>query len=220
MSLQVAKLYRERFSPEELRNKNRLWQVLCADFFQRFVPEDATVLDIGAGYCEFINNIRARRKYAVDLNEDTPTFAGSDVEVFTSPVGDLHFLSQDSVDVAFMSNILEHMQSKEEVLGVLAEAHRVCRHGGRVLILQPNIRHVGGQYWDFFDHRVPLTDKSLAEALLMAGFSIDRVVGRFLPYTTKTRWPSSPLLVRLYLKMPLAWRMLGKQAFIIGRKPQ
>jgi ubiquinone/menaquinone biosynthesis C-methylase UbiE len=218
MSLRVAKLYKERFSPKEVERKNRLWRVLCTDFFQRFVPEDSIVLDIGAGYCEFINNIRARRKYAVDLNEDTRSFASRDVEVSTSPATDLHFLPPDSVDIAFMSNFLEHLQSKEEVLRVLVEVHRVCKPGGRILILQPNIRYVHDQYWDFFDHRTPLSDRSLAEALMMAGFEIVRIYPRFLPYTTKSALPKSALLVKIYLRVRPAWRILGKQAFVVGRK--
>jgi ubiquinone/menaquinone biosynthesis C-methylase UbiE len=218
MSLRVAKLYKERFSPEEVERKNRLWRVLCAEFFQKFVAEESTVLDIGAGYCEFINNIRARRKYAVDLNQDTRTYANQDVEVFTSAATDLHFLPHDSVDIVFMSNLLEHMQSKEEVLQVLVEVHRVCKSGGRVLILQPNIRYVGGQYWDFFDHRIPLSDRSLAEALQIAGFEIVRIYPRFLPYTTKRGLPKAALLVKLYLRVRPAWWILGKQAFVVGKK--
>jgi len=116
------------------------------------------VLDIGAGYCEFINNIRARRKYAVDPNQDTRTYANQDVEVVTSAASDLHFLPADSVDIAFMSNLLEHVQSKEEVLQVLVEVHRVYKPGGHLLILQPNIRYIHDQYWDSFDHRILLTD--------------------------------------------------------------
>jgi len=219
MDMRVAKLYKERFNSVEVDRKNRLWRVLCKDFFQRFVPEDSIVLDIGAGYCEFINNIRARRKYAVDLNQDARAYANRDVEVFTSPANDLHFLPADSVDIAFVSNFLEHLQSKEEVLRVLVEVHRVCKPGGRILVLQPNIRYVHDQYWDFFDHRTPLSDRSLAEALMIAGFNIERILPRFLPYTTKSRLPSFPFLVRLYLRISLTWRILGKQALVVGRKP-
>ncbi len=29
-----------------------------------------------------------------------------------------------------------------------------------MLVLQPNIRYVGGAYWDFLDHHLPLTDRT------------------------------------------------------------
>ena len=40
--------------------------MLCS-FFSRWIPADATVLDLGCGYCEFINAVRARKKYAMDV---------------------------------------------------------------------------------------------------------------------------------------------------------
>jgi len=218
MDSRLGKLYRERFEPGEVDKKNRLWKILCNDFFQKFIPEDSVVLDIGAGYCEFINNIKARKKYAVDLNEDTRNFASPDVEVFTSSAAHLEFLPNESIDIIFMSNFLEHLKSKEEVLEVLLEVHRVCKPRGGVLILQPNIRYAYRQYWDFFDHRIPLSDKSLVEALAITGFKIEKLFPRFLPYTTKSRLPQSNLLVKLYLRVRLAWWIMGKQAFVVGRK--
>jgi len=178
------------------------------------------VLDIGAGYCEFINNIKARREYAVDLNEDTSAFADPGIELFSCSAAHIDSLSDNSIDVAFISNFLEHLKTKQEVLEVLLEVHRVCRVGGRVLILQPNIRYVNQQYWDFFDHHTPLSDRSLAEALKMTGFEIDKIYPRFLHYTTKSALPQYDLLVKLYLRVPLVWRLLGKQAFIVGRRSQ
>ena len=213
-----TRLYRERFDADEVAKKDRLWKVLCADFFQKFVPEDSTVLDIGAGYCEFINNIKARQKYAVDLNEDARRFARPEVEVFVCSAHRLDFLSDNSIDIAFMSNFLEHLKSKEEVLHVLQEVHRVCKIGGGIPILQPNIRYVYQQYWDFFDHHIPLSDKSLTEALVVTGFEIDKIYPKFLPYTTKSRLPQYDFLVKLYLKIPLAWQVMGKQALVVGKK--
>jgi len=212
------KLYRERFDLEEVAKKNRLWKILCDDFFQRFIPEDSIVLDVGAGYCEFINNIRAWKKYAVDFNEDIRNFANPDVEIFCCPATKLSFLQANSVDITFMSNFLEHLKTKDEVLEMLLEVHRICKPGGAVLILQPNIRYVYKQYWDFFDHHTPLSDKSVAEALKMVGFEVDKIYPKFIPYTTKSRAPKSDLLVRLYLKVPLVWHIMGKQAFVVGRK--
>jgi len=86
------------------------------------------------------------------------------------------------------------------------------------MVLQPNIRFVGGEYWDFFDHHTPLTDRSLVEALELTGMRIQLVVPRFLPYTTRSALPQAPWLVRLYLATPVVWRFLGKQAFVIATK--
>ncbi len=94
----------------------------------------------------------------------------------------------------------------------------MLRPGGRLIVLQPNIRYVGGAYWDFLDHKVALTDRSLAEAAGIAGFTVERMIARFLPYTTKSRLPQHPALVRAYLALPIAWRLLGRQALMVARR--
>lgn len=213
----VNKLYEKRFGGE-LRKRNELWKVLCESFFQRYVGEKDVVLDIGAGYCEFINNIKCGKKYAVDLNEDTKRAAAPDVSVFTHSSVDMPSLDSSSVDVVFMSNFIEHLKTRDDVLKTLREIYRIIRPGGKVLMLQPNIRYAYKEYWDFFDHYVPLSDKSLVEALQLEGFSIEKVIPRFLPYTMKSRLPQNAFLVRLYLKLPVAWKIMGKQALIIARK--
>jgi ubiquinone/menaquinone biosynthesis C-methylase UbiE len=117
-----------------------------------------------------------------------------------------------------MSNFLEHLPSKQAVFDTLAEARRILRKGGRLMILQPNVRLLPGAYWDFFDHHTPLTERSLVEALTNLDMRLVRVIGRFLPYTTKSFLPQAPILVRLYLRFPPAWWLLGKQSFVLAQK--
>ncbi len=114
--LHLDKMYRRRFNEYECEQKDKIWKVLCPHFFQQFVPKDGVVLDLGAGYCEFINNIQCKKKYAVDLNDDTPEFANPDVTVVSSYSTELDFLDDDSIDLVFMSNFLEHLKTKKEVL--------------------------------------------------------------------------------------------------------
>ncbi len=211
---QTEQLYRARFAKEHLPAKNAVWKVLCECFFQKYIALDSAVLDIGAGYCEFINNIRCGSKYAVDLNDKTSEYAAPDVKVFKCQSTNLSVFKDASIDVCFMSNFLEHLESRRDIIATLTEVLRILKPGGRILILQPNIRYLYRQYWDFFDHHIPLSDKSLAEALRSIGFIIETVIDRFLPYTTKSSIPQNPWLVRLYLKIPLAWRIIGRQAFI------
>ena len=102
---------------------------------------------------------------------------------------------------------------------MLAEVRRVLRPGGRLVIMGPNIRYLAAEYWDFYDHSLPLSHLSMEEGLVQADYEIASVIPRFLPYTARSRLPQHPLLVALYLKVPLAWRLLGKQFLVIGRKP-
>ena len=116
----------------------------------------------------------------------------------------------------FMSNYLEHLDTPDAVLHQLVASYAVTRPGGRVVILQPNIRLVHEAYWDFLDHRVAMTDKNLREACEAAGYRSERIVVRFLPYTTKSRLPQSELLVSAYLRVAPARWLLGKQSLYIG----
>jgi hypothetical protein len=82
----------------------------------------------------------------------------------------------------------------------------------------PNIKFLPGAYWDFWDHYLPLTEESLREALENRGFEIEKCVGKFLPYRM-TKGPRYPLFfLRMYLRLPLAWRILGKQFLVVATK--
>ena len=213
-------LYERRFSEPTRRAKAGVWKVLCEDFLQRYVRPEDTVLDLGAGFCEFINHIRCARKWAVDVDEELRTCAAPDVGVRCAPARDIGWLEPDSVHVVFASNVFEHLADKDEVVAVLAEVRRVLVPGGRLLVLQPNIRFAYREYWDFFDHHLPFSHLSMIEALEGAGFRMVEVRPRFLPYTTKSRLPAWPILVKLYLRVPLAHMVLGKQMFLVAEKPR
>jgi SAM-dependent methyltransferase len=215
----LTRLYNGRFDATELVDKHVLWTTLCDEFLSKWIDPDSTVLDLGAGRCEFINNIRAKRKLAVDPNPATGDVADSSVEVHQLYSNDLAAILDREVDVVFASNFLEHVADKEVLLQTLHECHRITRPGGRMIVLMPNVRYVPGRFWDYLDHHVPLTHVSLVEALELAGFTPEVVIPRFLPYTVKdSRLPVRRELIQLYLRVPLFWRLLGKQMFVVARR--
>jgi ubiquinone/menaquinone biosynthesis C-methylase UbiE len=215
----LRRLYANRFMAADQPARDAVWRVLCTDFFQRWIDPGSAVLELGAGNCEFINNIRAGEKIAVDMNPEIKRRAHRDVRTIVTSATDLTEVQTSSVDAVFAANFFEHI-SKEEILQALGEAHRVLSGDGKLLVLQPNIRLCREDYWMFFDHISPLDDRALNEALAMADFVPEKTIVRFLPYTTKSRLPTSAALARAYLKCPPLWRLFGKQSFIVARPRQ
>lgn len=212
-------LYRRRFADVSQRKRAAMWEVLCRVVLQRYIRPTDTVVDLGAGFCEFINSISCSRKIAVDSNPGVRVHAAGDV---TTVQGDipavLAQVTTGSANVVFCSNFFEHLRDKDAVLAVLREVQRILVPGGRLIVIQPNIRYAYKEYWDFFDHHVALSHTSLSEALELVGFRIDVLRPRFLPYTTKSRLPQAAWLVRLYLAVPPLQWILGKQMLVVARK--
>lgn len=214
----IDKIYQSRFDPATLAAKKELWTVLVEQFLQSYVREDATVADFGGGYCEFINAVRCREKYVVDLNPDARRYAAPEVEVIFSDAAAVSELPDASLDVAFASNFFEHLPSKQRLFEVLREIHRLLKPRGRLLVIQPNIKYAYREYWDFIDHHIALSESSLAEALTITGFELGECIPRFLPFSVASSPSKSGRLLSLYLKLPPLWRVFGKQAFMVGIK--
>ena len=127
-------------------------------------------------------------------------------------------LPDASLDVVFTSNFFEHLPDKLSLKLTLIEARRCLKPGGRLIALGPNIKYVQGAYWDFWDHFLCLTEASLGEAMENNGYRVVRSEPRFLPYTTINQ-PAYPMaFVRLYLALPLAWRIFGRQFLVVGER--
>ena len=217
-ALELQRIYRQRFDRTSAY-RNRVWQVLTHSFFNRWIAPDAAVLDLGCGYGEFINNLAARQKFAMDLNPDAARLLAPDVQFFQQDCSVPWPLHENTLDTVFTSNFFEHLPNKECLKRTLRQAIRCLKPGGRLIAMGPNIKYLPGQYWDFFDHHTILTEASLGEVLSLEGYRLQQATPRFLPYTL-VNVPEYPLLfLRVYLALPALWRMLGRQFLVIAAKP-
>jgi len=209
--------YQRRFAALD-SYRDSVWQVLVRDFFQRYVDPSAAVLDLGSGWGEFIRHIHAQRRIAMDLNPDMPSHVGPGVETILQDCSRPWQISDSSLDVVFTSNFFEHLPDKDALRNTLREALRCLKNGGRIICLGPNIRFLHGAYWDFWDHFLPLSDRSMIEILTLTGFAMERVEPRFLPYSM-SQGSTPPLrFVTWYIRLPFLWRILGKQFLLVARK--
>lgn len=209
--------YRRRFTTTAAY-REAVWKTLTRSFFQRFVSPDAAVLDLGAGWGEFIRHIHAGRKLAMDMNQEMPARVGKDVSPLIQDCSEPWAIESNSLDVIFTSNFFEHLPDKQALRRTLLEAGRCLKPGGRIICMGPNIRYVPGGYWDFWDHHVALTERSLSEALVLAGFEIEVCKARFLPYSMSQGFAPPVWLLDAYLQMPLIWRIFGKQFLVVAKK--
>ncbi len=215
---ELSRIYSARFT-ETADYRNRVWKILTKQFFSRWISASSTVLDLGCGYGEFINNVVAKEKFAMDLNPDSASRLSSEVKFLRQDCSEAWAVEESSLDVVFTSNFFEHLPDKDCLKGTLSETYRCLRPGGLIIAMGPNIKYLPGLYWDFFDHHTILTEASLAEALALTGFEVKTVIGRFLP-DTLINAPQPPLIfLHLYLAMPWLWWIRGRQFLLVAKKP-
>jgi SAM-dependent methyltransferase len=215
---ELRREYERRFSARA-EYRAGVWRILTDRVFQEYVPGRGTVLELGCGWGEFINQIRAARRIGMDLNPDSAARLTAGVELLHQDCSQPWPLADGTIDTVFTSNFFEHLPDKASLARTLRQAFRCLKPGGRLICLGPNIRFLNGRYWDFWDHYVPLTDRSLVEVLELTGFTIERALPRFLPYTMSGARTPPLWALRTYLRLPFVWPIFGEQFLIVGRKP-
>jgi len=195
-------------------NRTRVWRHLTA-YLQRWIGADARVLELGAGWCDFSNNVVAGSVVAMALDATVAEAAGPGVTPVVGDCADLSRFEDGSFDVVFASNLLEHLD-RPLASRLLAESRRVLTPGGRLILMQPNFRLNPGRYFDDFTHVAIYTDASLADFLTAEGWTIDTVRARFLPLTLRSRGSGLSFLVPWYLRSPVK-PMAGQMLVVASR---
>jgi SAM-dependent methyltransferase len=216
--LNYERLYSYRFRGIDQEARIAVWQEI-APHVHELMGRPSKVLDPAAGRGEFIGAISAAETWAVDEVSYPEASHKPDTTVITASIMDAD-LPDAHFDGVFVSNFLEHLHDQEAISAFLEKIHAAMEAGGRIAIMGPNYRYCGDEYWDCADHYVALTHVAIAEHLYAAGFEPERIVPRYLPYSFRGILPPSRTLTRLYLKTPPAWRLLGKQFLVIGRREQ
>lgn len=197
--------FKTRFAFDARRDL--VWKEVVRWIQDRYIPAGSRVIDLGAGYCNFINHVTgAAERHTVDLFTEGPKYAAPGVITHLHSATDLSFLPADSFDVAFASNLVEHL-TRQELILTLHSIRRVLRKGGRLILMQPNFKYCSSTYFDDYTHIQIFTDASLYDFLEAYGYKVIRSLPRFMPVNMKSmlrlNLPMLPLIVRAYLALPL-----------------
>lgn len=201
-------------NPPSDKKRNEIWEII-ARYLQKEIPLNSAVLDLGAGRCNFINNIKAREKHALDVFSEIKKHADSDVITHVQSSASMKNLKSGYFDVVFASNLFEHL-TREDVKKTLTEVRRILKQGGKLIIVQPNFKYAYKEYWDDYTHIMPFTHIGMTDLLSSYGFAIAKCIPRFLPFSMRSRFRSMHYLMKLYLHLPI--KPQAKQMLIIAKK--
>ena len=214
---ELTQIYEKRFSGHELY-RNKVWKILVTNFFSKWISKSDKILDLGCGYGEFINQVDCDVRYAMDLNPKTKSLLNKDIIFCEQDCSKPWTVAPNSLDLVFSSNFFEHLPNKQSLDRTMIEINKALKPGGKLIAMGPNISVLQGSYWDFWDHHVALSDASMCELLEIHDFNILQAISKFLPYNM-VRIKEHPLiLVSTYIKIPLIWKIFGKQFLIIAKK--
>ncbi|MDZ4668200.1 MAG: methyltransferase domain-containing protein [bacterium] len=211
------RIYEYRFKGVDKNKKLSTWKII-AEFMYGKLGNPASVIDPAAGDCEFINQVPAAERWAVDMGEHTQRAAQKDIKVVIGNNLKVN-LPLNYFEGVYVSNFLEHLHTQEDVANFLERMFAILKPGGKIAIMGPNFKYCAANYFDFADHTVILTELGVAEHLYGAGFEVKEVHDRFLPLSFRGKIPVTDFLVKMYFQMPFAWRFMGKQFLLVAQKP-
>jgi Methyltransferase domain len=214
--MDLERVYAYRFKDVDQHAREAVWGPI-ARFVYEALDHPARVLDPAAGRCEFINAVPAAERWAVDQVAYPEGQAQAGTRLVVGDAMDVE-LPESHFDGVFVSNFLEHLPTPDHVASFLERMRDCMSPGGRIGVMGPNYRYCADAYWDCADHYLALTHVTVEEQLYAAGLAPRRTIGRFLPYSFRDRLPASHRLTAAYLRVPLLWRLFGRQFLVIAER--
>ncbi|QDC89410.1 class I SAM-dependent methyltransferase [Candidatus Methylopumilus universalis] len=203
----MSKYFETRYKFDQ--NRSSVWKAIC-EYLQKYVNENGTTVDLGCGYCDFINNIDSKIKIAVDINSEGASFCNPNVRFIKAKAFDLAKIKSLSVDTIFASNLLEHLNDAELQL-LMIEFKRILKKGGKIILMQPNYKYAYRDYFDDYTHKKVFSHISIVDFFVSHNFTLSKLCPKFMPFSLKSRLPKSYFLTKIYLQFffkPFAKQML------------
>lgn len=193
--------------------RKEVWKAIC-QYLSRYISPKSSVLEIGSGYCDFINNITAESKIAIDFDINSKQYCNPDVSFLHIKATEMEF-EENLFDVVLASNLFEHL-NETELVELTTKIYKCLKKKGKLILIQPNYYYAYRTYWDDYTHIKAFSHVSLSDFLTTNGFKVIKSEKKFLPFSFKSLLPKSYFLTKLYLKS--FWRPFAKQMLIIAEK--
>lgn len=152
-----------------------------AALLRQMPPGARTFLSAGCAgrwYFDWVGQCYGRvpEHIGIELYAPKPANLPANVRWIANSVSDMSEVADASCDLVFSGQNIEHLWP-EEVAGFMAEAARVARPGGVLVIDSPNRLVTAPLNWSHPEHTVELTPFEAAQLYALAGFDVTKTVG-------------------------------------------
>jgi len=156
-------------------------------FWKYFLNVDGPILDIGCTTGNFIQ-WRPENIFGIDLDKSALQFADNrGFKVGCVNINQGLCFKDEVFNAVNCSAVLEHVQNP---LDLLCEIRRVLKPGGQAVVLVPDVKRYGFDYWRDYTHLTPFTKEGLRRITVDAGFKnfrIERYAFNYLKYLPGAR---------------------------------
>jgi cyclopropane fatty-acyl-phospholipid synthase-like methyltransferase len=160
------------------KNRKEVWKAIC-QYITRYITPQSSVLDLGSGYCDFINNITAKSKIALDADISSMQYCDPSVSFLNIKATEMEF-EENSFDAIFASNLFEHL-NEHDLDELTKRKYKCLKYKGKLILIQPNYYYAYRNYWDDFKHVKAFRHVSFSDFLISKGFRNLKIKKKFSP---------------------------------------
>jgi 2-polyprenyl-3-methyl-5-hydroxy-6-metoxy-1,4-benzoquinol methylase len=214
---------------EYAHSESVLKQILWSEVIRHLKPylglKMDRVLEIGSGHGEFINQVTAKEKHAVDLIRPTENTLSKEVKFHEIDLSKNDLDLNVKFDFIFSSNTLEHIDLTS-IHSVIEQIEMLLEDQGSLVLIGPNFKTAYKHYYDDPTHITALSHTTLVLICKKYGLTPRKVIPKFLPYTMQSSLggpqflESFPILARILLRLYLTspFRPLSGQFALVFTK--
>lgn len=174
------------YSKEEF-SEDSFPQKLCDHIVEKYIKrhyanvQDKSILDVGCGKGNHL--VAFARRGLAPMGLDILQESNEALDQFDVRLCDLEKdpfpFEDDSLDIVFSKSVIEHVANADNFL---AQAKRVLKPGGLIILMCPDWGTQGHMYYDDYTHVKPWTRKGLQNAMKIHDFkNIEAILFRQLP---------------------------------------
>lgn len=156
-------------------------------YWKYFSNVTGPILDIGCTTGNFIQ-WRPKDIFGIDLDIPALQFAGQrGFRTCCANVNQGLCFADESFNGVNCSAVLEHVHNPKTLM---SEIQRVLKPGGKAVVLVPDVKRYGFDYWRDYTHLTPFTKEGLRRVAIDGGFTnfkISRYVFNYLKYLPASR---------------------------------